>query len=225
MWQNIKNNLYFKRGANMKKIVLSLICFMLSFTVGFVYAKNTLSVTVEDREVENNGEYIMDRNKIYVSEDGLKRDFYFNIFYNKDQNKVDLYDTRKISLEERVKLFEEFAQYCSPETSKSAAFLWAEGVKKRNGVFQYAALNKPLKEKFKAAAENKGSWVTGTSSPWVDSYEVKEKKVNESTWEYNIVFKAATSQDEVYTWNATLLISEEEGKWRIIDIKKNFDIM
>lgn len=209
----------------MKKIVLLLVCFTMSFTAGFVSAKGPLRIFVEDREVENNGGYIIKDEKVYVSEDALKKDFGFNVFYDKNENSVRLYDMNKIYLQGRIKLFEKFVEYYEPKTPDEAAEFWARGVKERNGVFQYAVLNKGLQEQFKKKAEENGSWVTGFSSPWVESYKVTKKKVNESTWEYKIVFKAVTSAPETYNWNATLIIGKEDDKWRIIDIQKDFDIM
>lgn len=209
----------------MKKVVLLLVCFTISFTAGFVSAKGPLKIFVENREVENNDKYIIKDDKVYVSEDALKRDFGFNVFYDKNENTVRLYDTKKMSIENKAKLFEEFAEKYDPKTPDEAAELWAKGVKERNGVFQYAVLNKGLKEQFKKKAEERGSWVTGFSSPWVESYKVTKKKVNESTWQYKIVFKAVTSAPDTYNWNATLIIGKENNKWRIIDIQKDFDIM
>lgn len=209
----------------MKKIMLVLIGFMLSFTAGFVYAKDPVHVLIEDKEVINNGEYMIKDNKVQISEDALKKDFNLNVFYDKNVNTIRLYDTEKVALKGRVKLFEEFAEYYTPETSDAAAELWAEGIKDRNGVFQYMVLNKSLKEKFKTLTEKRGSWVIGFSSPWVESYNITKQKINETTWEYRIVFKAVTSSPDIYTWNATLIVSKENNKWRIIDIKKDFDVM
>lgn len=209
----------------MKKLVLLFICFILSFTAGFVYAKNPLHVFVENKEVKNDGEYIVKDNKVYVSEDALRRDFNFSVFYDKNENKVRLYDVRKMQLEGTVRLFEELTDYYEPQTPDETAELWAKGVKERNGVLQYITLNRPLKEKFKALTEKSGSWVTGFSSPWVESYNITKKKANESTWEYKIILNAVTSAKDIYTWHATLIISKEDNKWRIIDIQKDFDIM
>ena len=117
-------------------------------------------------------------------------------------------------------MFEDFVQYYEPKTPDEVAELWAKGIKERNGVFQYAVLNKALKEKFKELIEKRGSWVTGFSSPWVENYKITNEKVNQSTWEYKVVFKAVTSASETYIWNATLIISKEDNKWRIIDIQK-----
>lgn len=209
----------------MKKVVLLLICFMISFTAGFVSAKGQLRIFVENKEVKNNGDYIIRDEKVYVSQDALKRDFGFNVFYDKSENKVSLYDVKNMMLEGRAKLFEDFVGDYDPKTPEEAAELWAKGVKERNGVFQYSVLNRPLKEKFKEQIAKQGSWVTGFSSPWVESYKITKGKVNQSTWEYKVAFKAVTSAPETYTWNATLIISKEDNKWRIIDIQKDFDIM
>ncbi|MBI6872352.1 hypothetical protein [Clostridium aciditolerans] len=209
----------------MKKIVVLLICFVMSFTAGFVSAKDPVHVLIGDKEVENNGEYILKDSKVYVSQDALKRDFGFNVFYDKNENKVRLYDTEKIALESRIKLFEKFIDNYNPKTPDEIAELWAQGVKERNGVLQYSTLNAPLKEKFKELAEKRGSWVTGFSSPWIESYNIAKERPNESTWKYNIVFKAVTSASDTYNWHATLIVSKENGRWRIIDIQKDFDIM
>ena len=209
----------------MKKVVLLLICFMISFTAGFVSAKGQLRIFIENKEVKNNGDYIIRDEKVYVSQDALKRDFGFNVFYDKGENKVSLYDVKNMMLEGRSKLFEDFVGYYDPKTPDEVAELWAKGIKERNGVFQYTALNNPMKEKFKALIEKQGSWVTGFSSPWVENYKITKRKVNQSTWEYKVVFKAVTSAPETYIWNATLIISKEDNKWRIIDIQKDFDIM
>lgn len=206
----------------MKKIMLVLIGFMLSFTVGFVSAKDPLHILVENREVENNGEYMIKDGKVCVSEDALKRDFGFNVSYNKDENKVRIYDVSKMKLEGRIKLFEEFADSYGANSPDEAAELWAKGIKERNGVFQYAVLNSPLKEKFKSQIEKGGSWVTGFSSPWVESYKITKEKINPSTWGYKIVFKAVTSAPETYDWHATLIVSKQDGKWRVVDIQKDF---
>lgn len=209
----------------MKKVVLLIICFILSFTAGFVSAKDPINVFVGDVKVENNGEYVIKDNKVYVSQDALKRDFGFNVFYDKNENTIRVYDTEKTALEGRIKLFESFADTYDAKTPDEIAELWAQGVKERNGVLQYAALNTPLKVKFKELAEKRGSWVTGFSSPWVESYSITKEKTNESTWKYNVIFKAVTSASDTYNWHAALIVNKENGKWRIVDIQKDFDIM
>lgn len=209
----------------MKRVMLLFICFILSFTAGFVSAKNPLNVSSEGKVFENSSEeYIIKDNKVYVSEDALKRDFGFNVSFDKKENSVQLYNTEKKSLEGRLMLFQEFVEDYNPQKPEDVAQLWAKGVKTRNGAVQYAALSKPLKEKFKELMDKRESWVTGFSSPWIESYNITKEKVNESTWKYNISFKAVTSAPDTYIWHATLIVSKENDKWRIIDIQKDFDI-
>lgn len=211
----------------MRRLMLLLIVFMLAFTAGFVSGNVPFHVLVEDKEVKDTGEYIVKGNKVYVSEDALKKDFGFSVLYDQNENKVRLYDVKKIAFEARNRLFEEFAEYYDPKTPDEAAELWAKGIKERNGAFQYAVLNKALKKDFKVLAEKRDrlGWVIGFSSPWVESYKITKEKLNGSTWKYEIVFKAITSLPESYTWNATLIVSKEDNKWRIVDIEKDFDIM
>lgn len=209
----------------MKKVMLLLICFILSFTAGFVSAKNPLNASSEGKVFENNSEeYIIKDNKVYVSEDALKRDFGFNVSFDKKENSVQLYNTEKKTLEGILMLFQEFAEEYNPQNPEEVAQLWAKGVKTRNGAVQYAALSKSLKEKLKEVMGKRESWVTGFSSPWIESYNITKEKVNESTWKYNISFKAVTSASDTYIWQAVLMVSKENGKWRIIDIQKDFDI-
>lgn len=209
----------------MKKIVVLLICFVISFTAGFVYAKDPVHVFVEDKEVENNGEYILKDSKVYVSEDGLKRDFGYNIFYEKNENKITIYNTDKITLEGRINLFEKFIDNYDVENPDDIVQLWIKGVKEGNGVLQYSALNTPLKEKFKELAEKKGSWITGDSSTLIESYNMTKERPNNSTWKYNIVFNAVTSTSNECKRNATLIVGKENNRWRIIDLQKDFDTM
>ena len=209
----------------MKKIMLLFICFMLAFTAGFVSAKTPLNVRSEGKVFENSlEEYIIKDNKVYVSEDALKRDFGFNVAFDKKENSVQLYNTEKNKLEESLMLFQEFMEEYNPQKPEEVAQLWAKGVKTRNGSVQYAALNKQLKENFKEVMDKRGSWVTGFSSPWIESYNITKEKVDELTWKYNISFKAVTSASDTYIWHATLVIGKENGKWRITDIQKDFDI-
>ncbi len=94
------------------------------------------------------------------------------------------------SLQQQVKLLQEAL---APTTPKEAMEKWAQGVKERNGALQYAVLSPELKEQSFSDYESFG-WVTGTSSPWVEHYEItKETKVGENAWEYEVRFELATS--------------------------------
>jgi len=81
----------------------------------------------------------------------------------------------------------------APGTPREAAETWARGVKERNGALQHAVLSPELKEKSRMDYEYFG-WVTGTSSPWAERYEIaSEENKGDGTWEFEIRFEMATS--------------------------------
>jgi hypothetical protein len=80
------------------------------------------------------------------------------------------------------------SEYESSETPVDAVNMYAEAVKMRSGFVQYGLMDDSLrKEKYSEFKEM--GFVTGTSSPWVDSYEIKELDENL----YNIKFTYKTS--------------------------------
>lgn len=217
----------FKGGASMKKRSVLILVLILVFATFSLAAAVPIRIFVEDKQVKNNDDYIIKDNKVYVSEDALKNDFGFNVFYDKDENRIRLYDVPKMQFEARSSLFENFGDIYEPATPDEVANLWALGVKKRNGAFQYLVLSKQLKEEFKVEAEKNGrlGWVTGFSSPWVEDYKITKEKINDLTWKYNIVFNITTSTPIEEKWNATLTVEKQDNLWRIINITKDFDIM
>lgn len=101
----------------------------------------------------------------------------------------------------------------SPEQS---ATLWAKGVKERNGALQYAVMDKKLKQKFSSNLdENRPSWVTGGSSPWVTSYQIKVNKVDISTYKAEVIFDLATSVGNLGSYPVSLQIVKQGSYWVI----------
>ncbi len=209
----------------MNKKILFITLFLTFFITSIIYAKSSFTVLVNDKEVPNNGDYLIKDDKIYINDRALMRDFNINTFYDKEENRLRLYDTNKIELKARCEMFEEFADLYDPKTADEIAELWAKGIKDRNGVFQYATYSKALKNEFKKLIEDRGSWVTGFSSPWVKDYKIEKEEISPSKFKYKIVFEATTSAKDIYIWNAILEVSKEDGKWRITTLLKDFDIV
>lgn len=58
-------------------------------------------------------------------------------------------------------------------TPTEVAKIWGSGLKTRNAALQYSVMNDELKEIYKIELEkNAPNWVTGVSSPWIDSYSI-----------------------------------------------------
>lgn len=93
-------------------------------------------------------------------------------------------------LEEKNELFKEAIDSFGASSKEEAIKLYAEGVKSRSGPLQYSVMCKELKVKFENEMnkDKNYSWVTGTSSPWVNKYEIlKYKYINKDT--YSVIVK------------------------------------
>ncbi|OPZ94999.1 MAG: hypothetical protein BWY74_00123 [Firmicutes bacterium ADurb.Bin419] len=105
----------------------------------------------------------------------------------------------------------------SPEQSVN---LWAKGVRERNGALQYAVMDEKLKLKFSNYLDkNRPSWVTGGSSPWIETYEIKLNKVDTSTYKVEVIFSLATSAGSLGSYPAYLQIVKQGNYWMIKDIQ------
>ena len=95
------------------------------------------------------------------------------------------------------------------EQIRTIAGKWAEAVKMRDGKAQYNLLS----PKCQSAVYNDYSaegWVTGVSSPWVESYEVSVGR-NSAT----VTYRYATSTGFAGFYAQTLTFVEQNGKWYI----------
>ncbi len=122
----------------------------------------------------------------------------------------NVYQTKSELLMEAMR----YVGVCSPE---AAASLWAEGLKQRSAALQYAAMSDMLKEEYQKRLQTTApNWVTGVSSPWVDSYTIvsmKESGANSRVAE--LTFTLVSSGSPAQTYNASLLLAEQNGFWRV----------
>jgi hypothetical protein len=106
---------------------------------------------------------------------------------------------------------------CKPE---DAAIVWSNGLKMRSAAMQYSVMTKKLKTEYAAQLEEGFSnWVTGMSSPWVDSFKIaKSDKLNDNIYTFNVVFSTMTSTGPAGDYNAKLNVIKEKDFWRISNI-------
>lgn len=120
-------------------------------------------------------------------------------------------------LKVRVNLLEKALR---PRDPAATAKAWAEGVKARNGAWQYALLAPELKAEYyeKLAAMN---WSTGTSSPWVEKYEVTERyRVNDELYRYEVKFTYKDSTASTFTTKDYITVRRYEDAWLIAKVEK-----
>lgn len=113
------------------------------------------------------------------------------------------------SLKQQVQLLQ---QLVAPESAEAAVQLWAKAVKERNGAAQYAVFAPELRQQTLAAFEE-WNWVTGLSSPWVDSYEVA--KANNAEAMYTVTFKLKTSTGSAGEGAVQVSVGQANDKWAV----------
>lgn len=88
------------------------------------------------------------------------------------------------------------SEYESPTTVQEAVNMYAEAVKMRNGFIEYGLLDDNMRDE--RYDDYKGfSFVTGVSSPWIDSYEIK--KLTEDLYQITFTYRTSVPTDGTYT--------------------------
>lgn len=103
-----------------------------------------------------------------------------------------------------------------PMTAEDAVNMYAEAVETRNGAVQYGLLSDELRdEKYNEFKEL--GFVTGTSSPWVDSYEIENIGDNS----FKIIFNLRTSvPTDVITTTVNVKLIQDGEYWRVSSIEE-----
>jgi hypothetical protein len=123
--------------------------------------------------------------------------------------------TIKSSLQEQLEMLERGIVPTTPEETIST---WAKAVKDRNGALQYALFVENSKLGQKKSLEQ-FHWVTGVSSPWVESYKVISQKENpDKTLDVVVEFDLATSAGYAGKDPAKLTLIKKGDQWFIRDL-------
>lgn len=102
---------------------------------------------------------------------------------------------------------------CTPE---EAALVWAKGLKKRSAAVQYSVMSEELKKGYAQKLEKTApNWVTGLSSPWVESFEISGVETEGKDRIIKLLISTRTSTGPAGDYLAILTVSQEGGFWRI----------
>lgn len=125
---------------------------------------------------------------------------------------LDVYQIRSAQLMDAM----EYVGVCKPKT---AAELWAEGLRKRNAAMQYSVLSSELKKRYAEALETSfPGWVTGVSSPWIQSYEIIKSEETAEGMHYIIKFYTMTSTGPEGEYIAEVTVEWAGDLWQITNI-------
>lgn len=147
-----------------------------------------------------------------------------DVNWSESTRSVDINTPELASLQRQVNLLQ---NALSPATPKEAVEKWAKGVKERNGALQYAVLSPQFKE-LRLSVYESCNWVTGTSSPWIERYEItKETQTADTAWEYQVSYEYATSTGPTGSGEQKIVVKQYEKAWYItqIDGEKGFPIV
>jgi hypothetical protein len=102
-------------------------------------------------------------------------------------------------------------------TPIEAAQVWGSGLKSRNAALQYSVMNDELKKKYKIELEkNAPNWVTGVSSPWIDSFSILSiESPALDLYIVEILFFFSTSEGHYSSSKAFLSISRYDNFCKI----------
>jgi Copper amine oxidase N-terminal domain./Protein of unknown function (DUF3298). len=93
---------------------------------------------------------------------------------------------------------------------------YAEAVKRRNGAVQYGLFTDKYRDE-NYVNFSVGNFVTGVSSPWVESYDIAKTGDNL----YKITFHATTSAKDKYDYVTEVALEKSGENWRISSVKTN----
>ncbi|NLP37236.1 MAG: protease complex subunit PrcB family protein [Firmicutes bacterium] len=109
--------------------------------------------------------------------------------------------------------------------AQTAVKTWAEGVKTRNGALQYALLTPGLKAVMYDELSFGGTWTTGTSSPWVEEYEIITTKVAPQKREFQVIFTYTDSTKSRQKVTDTVTVVQEGENWFLDSINDKKDTL
>lgn len=106
---------------------------------------------------------------------------------------------------------------CTPQ---AAIQVWAEGMKSRNGAMQYSVMDEKLKKVYMKQLEQYNQyWVTGVSSPWIESYQItNQKQVRNEQYLFQLSLSTETSTGFAGAYKAQVAVNRNDGFWQITKI-------
>ena len=91
----------------------------------------------------------------------------------------------------RNTLWEQASNFMKISDKNEGAFLWASGIKEKNGTLLYAISNNNIKLQLKNLFKDNSSWLIENNQNIIESFEIsKPKKISKNTFSYEITYKS-----------------------------------
>lgn len=180
----------------MKKVILSLIIFMLVVinAATFSYYSNRMKKYESESENTNDNRIRSRNEEIYIEDDS------------------ELIN----EMIQHIGLSEEALRYIKTNSKEEVIDIWAKGIMERNGVIQYAAMCNQLRNEFKnyLASTSNYSWITEEHD--YISYEIV--KINDVSEKLALVTIAFMKTEGEADHISLSIVKNDEDRWGINSI-------
>ena len=104
-------------------------------------------------------------------------------------------------------------------TADAAVQVWVDGMRNRNGAMQYSVMSPNLKKEYLSQLEKYNQyWVTGVSSPWVESYKITKTQIGDTQSVFQLTIFTATSAGPAEDLHAEVTVDRQDDFWLITKI-------
>lgn len=192
-----------------KRLLLFIFISMLfpSMVVTTVFAMGSIKLVINEQEVKPLVSLIIVNNRVMAPAKQITEILGENIEWDDINETVNISNKKQLDIEKRLNLLEFALISQSPE---EVAKSWANGVMTRNGALQYALLSDDFQSKYKADFEA-WDWLTGASSPWIDSYQIsKGEQQFDGIWKFTVKFHFTDSTDTTSSETSNILIGTKK---------------
>lgn len=201
-----------------KKILVLAVLLVLSTVLAVsAYAMAPIKIVFDGAELASDTAPVIENGRVLVPIQVISEKFGAEVTWDAENNTVRILTAKTQAQDSRVSGLEEAL---AAKDAVSAARTWAEGVKTRNGALQYAVMTPELKKEwYQKLAE--GNWTTGTSSPWVEKYEVNEKsKIDDETIKYEVAFTYTDSTKSTFVTREYVTVKKQDDNWHVSALEK-----
>jgi hypothetical protein len=201
-----------------KRLILTLTAGILVVGLSTVaFAGNTIKMFYNGYEIKADASPVNLNGRIYGPVRAIAEAMGAKVTWNKESNQV------LINGNDQSRQIESLEYALAPKSNLDAVNSYAEGMKTRNGAWQYAVMTPELQKKSYDEMIS-SNWHTGASSPWIKSYEAKEiSKIDENTYYYSVAFIWTDSTNSISESTLYFTVKNIDGTW-LVDSVNNLDV-
>lgn len=197
-----------------RKLFITIIAALILCITTTVFANTAIKLYLNGEEIETDVEPMLVNHRVLVPIRVISEALGMDVTWENNSVYIESKDNGD---KMRIQLLE---QALSPKDAISAAETYAEGVKMRNGAQQFAVMSPGLREeKYSYFADL--NWVTGTSSPWIESYSIKEvAKIDDTSFRYEVEFNYTDSTGSKFTEKEYITVKNFNDTWLVSSIDR-----